>query len=530
MLESHFQVRSFQMKKLITRDEWSKLILLLAILLGVYIRFSPTMLAEFAINDGGMFAVMIDDLRENQYLVPAFTTYNHLNIPYAYPPVGFYIGALISGLFSIDSVEIVRWMPALFASLCIPAFYFLSLRLLKDKYKSSIATMVFAFMPRAFFWFVMGGGLTRSAGQFFMLIALIAVIRLYEESRRADIFWAGLFGGMAVMSHPEASVHTALSGILIWFVISRRRIDIVNSVYVGLIVLSVSAPWWGTLIYQHGLDPLLSAMQTGGNSLAVFHLIFFAFTEEPFMTIIAVLALVGTLNRIIHRDFLLPLWMAVPFFAAGRSATNLAVLPLAMLAAVGLTEVILPAFQASVKGDAEKTVTSAERNILIYVMVYLVFSAYQFGLQLSYVSLSSVERRTMEWVNGNTPPDSRFLILSGATSAACDLTQEWFPALAGRQSIYTIQGREWTLADDFGSFITDSVGVQRCLYEAPSCLDEKVNANSFDYVYVSRYLRVNNCKQLDLPQDFGRFIEELDEDNRYESVFENHSAVVFKVK
>jgi hypothetical protein len=392
--------------------------------------------------------------------------------------------------------------------------------------------MIFAFMPRAFFWFVMGGGLTRSLGQFFMLLTLIAVVRLYEESRRTDIFWAGLFGGLAVMSHPEASVQTALSAFLIWLVISRRRVDFVRSVYIGCIVVLVSAPWWGTLVYQHGLDPLRSAVQTGGNPLAVFHLFFFTFTEEPFATVIAVLALIGIVHHFLRRDYLLPLWMAVPFVLAARSAANLVVLPLAMLAALGLTDVILPALLASVKGEAQKSiqVTSVERNIVLYLMLYLFFSAYQFGFQLSKVALSTEGRQSMDWVQGNTTAGSRFLVLTGATSAACDLTQEWFPALAGRQSIYTIQGSEWTLGNKFGSFVTDSVAVQACLYDDPTCLDNKIGIGSYEYVYISRFLLVNNCKSLDLPQNFERFIEKMHDDVRYEPVFEDKSAVVFKVK
>ena len=82
------------MKKSITRDEWATLILFLAILIGAFLRFNPTLLAGFAVNDGGMFAVMVDDLRANHFLIPAFTTCNFSNIPFAYPPLGFYFGAL----------------------------------------------------------------------------------------------------------------------------------------------------------------------------------------------------------------------------------------------------------------------------------------------------------------------------------------------------------------------------------------------------------------------------------------------------
>src|SRR5574339_448436 len=105
------------MKKSITRAEWSTLLLFLAILLGTFMRFNPTLLAGFPINDGGMFARMVEDLNTSHYALPAFTTYNHLNIPYAYPPLGFYLGRITADLFGLDTVQVLRWVPAFFSSL-----------------------------------------------------------------------------------------------------------------------------------------------------------------------------------------------------------------------------------------------------------------------------------------------------------------------------------------------------------------------------------------------------------------------------
>ncbi|HEX2993985.1 MAG TPA: hypothetical protein VHP14_04145, partial [Anaerolineales bacterium] len=60
------------MKKSITRTEWSTLLLFLAIVFGTFMRLNPTMLDGFPINEWGMFAVMVDDLKSSHYLLPAF--------------------------------------------------------------------------------------------------------------------------------------------------------------------------------------------------------------------------------------------------------------------------------------------------------------------------------------------------------------------------------------------------------------------------------------------------------------------------
>jgi hypothetical protein len=518
------------MKKNITRDEWSTLVLMIAILLGVFMRFNLTMLAGFAINDGGMFAVMVDDLRANHYLIPAFTTYNHFNIPFAYPPLGFYFGAFAVDLFKMTAIQALRWVPPFFASLSIPAFYLLSLRLFKDKYYASLSTLFFALMPRAFSWFVMGGGLTRSPGQFFMLLTLFFVLRLYEENRRGDIFWAGLFGGLAVMSHPEAAVHTVVSAVLFWTMFSRKRNTFIQSVLVGVVVFLVTALWWGTVIAYHGTEPLFNAAATGKKLIAVFNLVFFVFTEEPYATFIAILGLIGLAHRLIRRDYLLPIWMAIPFFVEGRSAAGPAAIPLAMLAAVGLVDVIFPALQALVKNESDVSVAlqPIERNVTIYLMLYLVFSAYQFGFQLSAATLYPEDQEAMVWARENTPDNSRFLVMTGSLSVSCDSVVEWSPALTGRQSLYTVQGTEWTKGDNFGSFIQAENDLQTCYLDGPSCVDGVISPSEYDYVYLSKSLRVENCRPSASVRTFPYYVEGVRADERYEIVYETDGAMIYK--
>jgi len=520
------------MKKM-QRSEWSSLLLMIAIFLGAFMRFNPTMLAGFAINDGGMFAAMVDDLKTSHYVLPEFTTYNHLNIPFAYPPLGFYLGRITADLFGLSSTEVLRWVPAFFASLSIPAFYLLALRLLKNKYYASVSTLFFAFMPRALSWFIMGGGLTRSPGQFFMLLTLATVVRLYEENRRSDVFVAGLLGGLAVMSHPEAAVHTVVSAVFLWIMLSRNRTGFINSIFVAVVVFVVTAPWWGTVISYHGLDPLLKGAATGQKALAVFHLLFFVFTEELYATVIAVLGLIGIAFRLLRRDYLLPLWMVIPFFVEGRSAAGPAAIPLAMLAAVGLVDVIMAALHASSGGDAEKLsehVSPIERNVFVYLLLYLMFSTYQFGYRISSATLYPPDREAMNWVKQSTPDDARFLVLTGTTSVSCDSVMEWFPALTGRQSIYTVQGTEWTEGPNFNSYVKSTYAVQECLRTSDiSCLDAEIARSQYDYVYISRILRVDNCTPLGDAETFP-FFESSVQAKNFETVYESDGVIVYRPK
>ncbi|HEX5808298.1 MAG TPA: glycosyltransferase family 39 protein [Anaerolineales bacterium] len=520
------------MKK-IQRGEWADLILILAVFIGAFVRFNPTLLAGFPINDGGMFAVMVEDLQDSRYSLPAFTSYNHLNSPYAYPPLGFYLGRIAADLLGMDTIQVLRWLPAFFASLSIPAFYLLALRLLRNKYYAAVSTFFFALMPRALSWFVMGGGLTRSPGQLFMLLTLATVVRLYEENRRRDVLLAGVLAGLAVLSHPEAAVHTFVSAVFLWLMLSRKRATLISALAVGGIVLLVTSPWWGTVLAHHGIGPLLAGAQTGQKALAVFHLLFFVFTEEPYATVLAVLGLIGIGYSLARRQYLLTLWMAIPFFVEGRSAAGPAAIPLAMLAAIGLVDVVLPAIQAVTGKQPEPAKTGpispVERNVFIYLAAYLLFSTYQFGYQLSNATLYPPDQEAMIWVSQNTPPESRFLVLTGTTSVSCDSVLEWFPALTGRQSLYTVQGTEWTEGQNFNNYVRSTYAVQSCLTSGDvACLDEAIDRSAYDYIYISKRQRVNNCAPTDMLRTFPFFLESVDAAPGFSTVYETDDVVVFE--
>ena len=103
------------------------------------------------------------------------------------------------------------------------------------------------------------------------------------------------------------------------------------------------------------------------------------------------------------------------------------------------------------------------------------------------MSLTPVDQEVFDWVRTQTPPESRFLILTGEDPMS-DPVSEWFPALTGRQSIATVQGHEWIPGGGFYAFLQSSREVQTCLNGPPSCLDTWLLQNQarFDYIYIRK--------------------------------------------
>jgi hypothetical protein len=180
-------------------------------------------------------------------------------------------------------------------------------------------------------------------------------------------------------------------------------------------------------------------------------------------------------------------------------------------------------------GSSAETISALERNLSLYLLLYLIFSAYQFGFQLSSATLYPPDQEAMNWVSQNTPADARFLVLTGTTSVSCDSVLEWFPALTGRQSVYTVQGTEWTQGENFAPYVRATYDVQECLVASDaSCLDSVMNPSQYDYIYLSKVLRVNNCRPVDIALTFPHFLEQMRSSERVETVYETDGVIIYK--
>jgi len=169
-----------KVKKTITEDEIAALLMLAALFFGIWLRLTPASTAGFPLNDGGMFYSMIRDLRSNGYALPAFTSYNNINIPFTYPPLPFYLAGWLADLFRIPDLTVLLWLPALVNILTLPAFALLANTILENRLKTALATLLYTLTPLSMDWFLMGGGLTRGLGQLFLILTCWSACLLFK--------------------------------------------------------------------------------------------------------------------------------------------------------------------------------------------------------------------------------------------------------------------------------------------------------------------------------------------------------------
>jgi len=103
----------------------------------------------------------------------------------------------------------------------------------------------------------------------------------------------------------------------------------------------------------------------------------------------------------------------------------------------------------------------------------------------------------MRWAATETPPDSRFLVITGGPWWT-DRTSEWFPVLADRTSVLTVQGAEWLPDRAFARRASAYDRVQACANRSAACITEQAQEANIDFthLYIARPPSGDCCRPL----------------------------------
>lgn len=479
----------------------------------------------FPLNDGGLFYTMTMDLKSNGFAMPQTTTYNLADIPFAYPPLAFYFAGLLSMLTGWQVLDIIRILPPFISTLTIPAFFLLAQKITRDNIAGVLATLVFAFIPRTFDWLVMGGGITRSFGLLFVILALWQVHQFVEQHQIKKLLLFVFMSTLVVLTHPEATIHLAIGTVIFYLIFDRSKKGLVylSTAVIAVVVLTV--PWWVAVLQRHGIDPFLAASSAARdnsyNALVGLIVLFrYHFTDEPFTAIFAGIGLIGMFRLIAQRKFLLPVWFFGAHLLEPRGGTLYMMLPLAMASGVGLAEVILPALK--LPGENQARFGKVAYSFLVLLFFYGTFSAnFSSSKILTETTLNTPDLAAFDWVKRNTMTDSKFVIITGE-NALRDPTSEWFPSMTFRRSQVTIFGYEWVNDGKFIEKSQEYTLLQDCAFQKVECLEKWRQSTGlmFDYVYI-RKIQVNQVIHTTLEVLLRQSV-------RYKIVYESPQVDIFE--
>ena len=527
------------------RARW---LLAAAIVLGLLVRLVPVASHDFPLNDGALFYQMALEIRQAGFSLPSTTAYNADGIPFTYAPLGFYLAALVGGTPE-GILAAVRWIPLIVGCLMLPAFVLLARAFLRTEAQVIGATFAFALVPRAYLWIIMGGGLTRSLGMLFTMLALWQTHLLYTRRGWRRVLPTAALMSLAVLSHLGTAPFLIASTALLWVAFGRHREGLLTSIAVGALTLAFTAPWWATAIGEHGLAPFQAAQATGGSFFSgdaarwtvrlTLARLGEGLTAEPLFPLILGLGLLGSVSELSRRRALLPGWWALILFIDIRAPGTYAAIPIAMLAGVAATDVLLPVLRQwqRPQGDARAgrfaSFVTTERwsaALMIGLVGYATFGSAlrtpSIPSELTMLtSLDAGDRAAMRWVASETPRDSRILVVTGGDWAA-DRVSEWFPVLAARKSVATVQGSEWLPDDEFDRRYAASEALAPCARQDMACIDRwsAAHGTTYSHLYITKTMGRPGFPGRDC---CTKILASAMADPRYRRIYDGPGAAVF---
>lgn len=485
-----------------------------ATILGGIIRFRLALIdIDFPIGDGGLFYQMTREILASNYVIPKYTAYNSFySIPFAYPPLGLYLAAVLSDVTGWSLLRIFSLMPAIVSTLTIPVAYPLFRQLLRSEAEAATAVLVFALLPRSISWMIIGGGITRSLGLLFSLLTLSEAYSLLTTRRRAKVISTAILASLTILSHTEWALYILFSAAIMFIFYGLSRESIISSMLTIVLVILFTAPWWGTVISYHGLTPFLSAFGSGEVLESPFKEIFFIsynFTHEPMLGVLAVMGLLGLFVCLADGRWFLASWLVAIFVLHSRNAGTESIIAISMMVGVTIHRLIVPGLLRLSQANKSLDYSHGERSTVLKLDLSILLRRIAIWLPILLFALSALyysflggliasrqrgiplhmigegDREAMKWVSAGTPEDSRFLVITSASTWHLDLVSEWFPAVAGRTSLGTVQGTEWLPEGAFQRNAGRYFDLQRCAaFGTVACLETWAWQGDVDYTHV----------------------------------------------
>ena len=172
--------------------------------------------------EGGLFLQIVAEIRAHGYALPdRIPYYTDGGIPFAYPPLMFYVAAILVDVTGVDPVLLMLVMPGLVSTVALVPYYYVAKELLGSPRQAGVATLVFAVAPPVIQWHISAGGLVRAPALLVTLTGVYAGIRLFRDDERRWLPVGAVLFGLVVLSHPMYATFYGLTYLLFYAAFDR---------------------------------------------------------------------------------------------------------------------------------------------------------------------------------------------------------------------------------------------------------------------------------------------------------------------
>jgi hypothetical protein len=185
------------------------------------------------------------------------------------------------------------------------------------------------------------------------------------------------------------------------------------------------------------------------------------------MDLVSPLAIAGLIISILGRALRLPILLVLVYLTGPGGGDFLGVVAWSLLAGVGFSAVLETGIRVGLGVRPRPTMIGA---LVVGSMFFAVLSAIGSTIheQSKLHAVSADHATAMRWVSQESDHAAEFLVATVDTWGN-DEVSEWFPALAQRRSLGTVQGSEWLGSDGFDRQELIHLGLVGCMHSTADC-------------------------------------------------------------
>jgi 4-amino-4-deoxy-L-arabinose transferase-like glycosyltransferase len=453
---------SINITKQTSKIPWYILIIgILGILLRTWHLFFISFAAPFHL--GGLYYEFSRQIIVNNFALPHnIPFYSPGGLPFVYPPLSFYIQAIVLKFFSPSNFLTVDLLPPLLTALSVPLFYWMIVRFTEDPRLQAAALFAFAFMPSAFVNQIEGAGLAEACGTLALLAYLGILFNFLKKPGLLNAFIAGIFLGLSVLSSP-GSAYGAVIILLIFFLVGLWKNIKDRSFRISALLLMtaltglvISSPYWLTIILHGELGIFVNAFFSQHANGAILNQIRYLITFKPADMILFVsdegvygflfdwLILAGLIWAVLNKNGMTVV-LFFSFWLIPRLGSWLVAIPGALLAGLGIVYLIWPLFQKAFSNHKVGQNPPLMPGILLLMLVLVIIASPILAVHdmLNRVELQFTPEKVAALRAEQTviPSDAHVLVVGNGSLI------EWAPALLQREVVNCQFGLEWKPKD-----------------------------------------------------------------------------------
>lgn len=500
----------------------------------------------------GLFLSIAEQISQHSYGLPAMIpSYTAGGIPFAYPPLAFYLVAALSDLLGVKLLVFSRILPGLFTILYLIPFYFLGATLLSFRWQAGLGALIVATAPPVLRWHISAGGFVRSLAMLFALFGLYTGSQLFEADDRRWVVPSSILFGLTILTHPLYTVFFGLSYLWMYLYFDRSPAGFLRGATVAAGGILLASPWWLQVLVTHSVDVFLNAAGThGGVGKQLLTLITGLRTFDPTALFsllpVAIFDFGSTVTAVTSVVFLLFAFTAVVLCWKGQFFLPVwFVLVVVLLEELRLTfligafmtgAVIRTAIKRGALGtdptDAGGGGIDQERRTILASFGAIGLTGMTLGTVYAGRGFRTYGGTTpslppfiddadviaMRWVQQNTPSSATFVVLGDVA--------EWFPYFTERTILIGPWGVEWRGHDDYRRQLRMFRRISAC--RRTKCLTNQLRQFGItpDYLYVPKGKYTVRSFTKRNPPAVRR---SLVDSKHYRLVYENGGAMIFRV-